>query len=131
MGCAYAPAGVAIKILVKVNIVAKLVIVLQFRILRIYLAFADRILEEYPGKAICKLLGNLIDAEIPPCARGTLDLEVISVIVVELLQRLDDQEVDGEPHGATPVGVTSEQARPGLIRLVVQLERVAVHPIRE
>jgi len=66
MGCAYAPAGVAVKILVKVKVVAKLVIVLQFRILCIYLAFADRILEEYPGKAIHKLLSHLIDGEIPP-----------------------------------------------------------------
>ena len=66
MGCAYATAGVAIKILVKVDVVEKLAIVLQVRILRIYLAFADRILEEYPGKAIHKLLGHLIDGEIPP-----------------------------------------------------------------
>jgi hypothetical protein len=30
---------------------------------------------------------------------GTLDLEVVAVIVVELLQGLDDQVVDREPYG--------------------------------
>ena len=42
-------------------------------------------------------------------AGRALDLEVVAVVVVELLQRLDQQVVDREPDRAAPVGVAAEQ----------------------
>ena len=43
-------------------------------------------------------------------AGRALDLEVVAEIVVELLQRLDQQEVDREPDRAAPVRVAAEEA---------------------
>src|SRR5215470_4961727 len=131
MGCADAPACVAIKIFVEVDVVAKLFVLLKFRVERIYRPRAGRILEKYPGEAVNQFLGDLIKGEILARASGTLDLEVIPVIVMELLQRLDDQEVDWKPDRAAPIGVASKQARPGFRRLIIHLEHVAVHPIGE
>src|SRR5258708_5098942 len=34
--------------------------------------------------------------------------EVLAIIVMELLQRLDDEEVQGEPDGPAPVGIAAE-----------------------
>ena len=45
--------------------------------------------------------------------------EVVAVVVVELLERLDQQVVDREPDRAAPVRVAAEQSRPRLGRLVV------------
>jgi len=78
----HASACVAIKVLVEVDVVAKLLILLQFRIERIYRTLACRILEEYPGEAVHKLLGHLINGEILARARRTLDLELIPVILL-------------------------------------------------
>ena len=57
------------------------------------------------------------------CARAgrALDREVVAVVVVELLERLDEQVVDREPDRSAPVRVAAEEAGPRLGRLVVAL----------
>src|SRR5713226_2925196 len=49
-------------------------------------------------------------------ARG---LEVVAEEVMELLQRLDEEKVNGEPDGTAPVGVPTKEPGGGLGRLVV------------
>src|SRR5439155_16344499 len=78
-----------------------------------------RAAQEDPGEPPRELAGHL--PEIQPCP-GTgraLDLEVVAVEVVELLQRLDEEIVHGEPDGAPPVRVATEEPARGLGRLVV------------
>src|ERR1043166_610604 len=46
------------------------------------------------------------------------DQKVIAIIHMEFFERLDQQEVDREPDGAAPVGITAEQAGVGFSRLI-------------
>ena len=71
-----------------------------------------------------QLVGDLLDRDEAARAGRALDLEVVAVVVMELLQRLDDQEVDREPDRPAPVRVAAEQPDVGLARLVVR--RVSV-----
>src|SRR5215472_10280693 len=112
------PAGVAVEVLVEVDVVAELAVALQLRIQRVDLAFARRVLQKDSCEPVRQLLRDLIDREKPSRAGRTLDLEAVPVIVVKLLKRLDDQEVDRKPHGAAPIGVASEDPRSRLARLV-------------
>src|SRR5216684_101925 len=50
--------------------------------------------------------------------RRELDLEIRPEIVIEFLQRLDQQVVYREPNGAAPVGVAAEHSGRGFPRLV-------------
>ena len=50
--------------------------------------------------------------------RRALDAEVLAEVVMELLQRLDDEEVDREPDRPAPVRVAAEQAAGRLAWLV-------------
>src|SRR5207249_5518680 len=49
-------------------------------------------------------------------------LKIIPIIVIEFLERLDQQEVDGKPDGAAPVGVATED-------LCARLRRFIAHCI--
>src|SRR3954452_10038929 len=108
MRCSNAPPGIAVEILVEVNVIPKLEIALQFRIQRVYLPLACRVLQEDAGEPVTKFLGDLIDCEISARARWTFDFEAIPIIVVELLERLDNQKVDWKPNGSAPIRVTPE-----------------------
>src|SRR5712691_1578121 len=56
-----------------------------------------------------------------------LNLEVVAQIVMKLLKRLDEQVVDREPNGATPVGVAPKQSRRRLAGLIVD---AVLHALR-
>ena len=59
---------------------------------------------------------------IPAGAGGAFDLEIVAVVVMELLQRLDDQVVDREPDRPAPVRVAAEHARIRFARLVATVK---------
>ena len=61
-----------------------------------------------------------------PGTGRTLHLEIIAEIVMELLQRLDHQEIHRKPDRAAPVRVAAEQSGRRLGRLVVDAVLVAV-----
>src|SRR5712691_8140643 len=44
-------------------------------------------------------------------ASGASDLEIVAEEVMVLLQRLDDEEIHGKPHGPAPVGVSPKDSR--------------------
>ena len=69
-----------------------------------------------PRQPLRELVGDLVDRVIAAGAGRALDLEVVAVVVVELLQRLDDQVVDRQPDRPAPVGVAAEQAATSIRR---------------
>ena len=54
-----------------------------------------------------------------PRAGRAFDLEVVAEVVMELLQRFDQQEVHREPDRPAPVGIAAEQSGARIRRLVV------------
>src|SRR2546425_3942748 len=55
-----------------------------------------------------------------------LDLEILAIVVVELLQRLDEQIVHRKPDRPAPVGIAAEQTRGGFGGLVIHAIDMAV-----
>src|SRR5215831_3217592 len=123
-----AAAGVAVEVLVEVDVVAELAVVLHLGIQRVDLAYAGRVLQKDSRETIRQLLRDLIERDTTSRAGRTLDEETVPVIVVELLKRLDEQKVDGKPHRAAPVRVASEESRSRLARLVVDAKIAAIQP---
>ncbi len=66
------------------------------------------VLEEDPYQALGKFRGNLVDGDKCAGTGGKLNLEFVTVVVVEPLQRFDDQEVRGKPYRSAPVRVAAE-----------------------
>src|SRR5215510_11295605 len=62
----------------------------------------------------------------PAGAGWAFDFEIIAQVVMKLLQRLDQQEVDREPDRAAPIRVAAEQPRTRFSRLVIN---AMCHPI--
>ena len=54
-----------------------------------------------------------------PRAGRKFDLELISIEVMEFLQRFQQKEINRKPDRSTPVGISSKQSRAGFRRLVV------------
>ena len=68
-------------------------------------------------------------------AGWALDLEVVTQEIMELLKRFDDQEIDREPDGPSPVRVAAEEPGLRLRRLIIdsvfipiQSQRVRADP---
>src|SRR5262245_13397602 len=80
---------------------------------------AGAIVQEDPGEAPRELGGHLPQVQFPTRARRALDGETLAVEVVELLERLDEQIVHGEPDRAAPIRVAAEETTGGFGRLVV------------
>src|SRR5262249_28348285 len=104
-------------------------VLLQSRVMREYGAIALLVREKDARESRSELIRHLIDRhEIAGTSRA-LDAEVLTEIVMELLQRFDDEEVDGEPDRSAPVRVATEEATVGLRGLVAHREIHVVVPI--
>src|SRR5450631_3177553 len=102
MRCPDAAVGIAMKILVEWNAVLVVRIALQLRLMTQHRPLAARVLQENPRQPQGQLGGNLVDGEVGSGPRGTLHFEVIAIIVMKLLQRFDDQEIQGKPNRSAP-----------------------------
>jgi hypothetical protein len=102
---------VAIEVLIEIDTVAKMRVLLTFGIQSIHLAKALAILQEYPAQSIADLLRNLVDGHKLTGAGWALNLEVVSVVMMKLLERLDNEEIHRKPDWAAPVRVAAEQPR--------------------
>jgi hypothetical protein len=82
--------------------------------------------EKEPREPALQLQTHL--PQVHPAARTgpALDLKFIAEEVVELLKRLDDQEVDREPDGPPPIGVAAKKPCPRLCRLIIDPVFVSV-----
>src|SRR5690349_21486725 len=99
MGRAQSSAGVAVKILEELNIVAKVRVVLKFVALSEHGSTAQRIAQEDSRQAVRQIAGHLIDRAMHARAARAFDEEFVPVVVMELLQRFNDQKVHGKPDG--------------------------------
>jgi hypothetical protein len=123
---AEAGSAVAVEILVEENEVPPVGIVLELRHSAVYGAFTGAIAKEQTGQASRELLGDSLEAEEVTRARGALHLEIISIIMMELLERLDEQIVNGKPDRPPPVRVSAEQSTSRLCGLVPDGEGLPV-----
>src|SRR5262249_44482573 len=92
-----ASAGVTVEVLVEVQVVAELGVRLELWIERVHLPLAGGVLQEDSDEPVRELLGHLIDREKAARAGRAFDAKAVAVVVVELLQRLDDQQIDRKP----------------------------------
>ena len=127
MARADAGAGIAVKIFVEEDEVAPVRIGLELLLSPVHGSPAVRVAEEDAREASRDLGGDVPERQLLAGAGRILRLEPMAVEVIELLQRLDQQEVHGEPDGATPVRIAAEQSRRGFARLVVDAVLVALH----
>src|SRR5690348_1035964 len=63
--------------------------------------------------------GHFPQSHVNARAGGTLHFEIVSQVVMEFLERFDQEIVDREPDGPAPIRVATEKSGAGLRRLVV------------
>jgi hypothetical protein len=80
---------------------------------------SGRVAHEQPAEPAFELPRDLVERHVMAGSRRAFDGEVVAQVVVELLQRFDDQEVDRKPDRPSPVRVAAEHGRPRLAGLVV------------
>ena len=116
-------AGVAVEVLVKRDEVVPGRVLGRKAVAGEHGAAAVGALAEDRDEPVGELVGDLGQGELVTVAGGELDGEAVAQEAVVDAERLDEQEVDGEPHRAAPVGVAAEQTGARLARLVVQGRR--------
>src|SRR5438874_646056 len=84
------------------------------------------ILQEGSHQSMADLVRDLVDGQKPAGTSWALDLEVVTVIVMELLQRFHEQEIDREPDRPAPVRVAAEQTRVRFGGLVLNRHALAI-----
>src|ERR1700752_497665 len=122
-------AVVAMEVFVEEDMVAKVWIGLQPRMITVTGASACPVQEKNAIEPQRKLIGDLVERQEGSRARGAFDFEVITVVVMKLLQRLDDEKVDRKPYGAAPVGIATEYRGVRFPRLVAYAEVHAVNVV--
>src|SRR5436190_10568293 len=118
MRCAESGAVVAVEVLVKCDQIAPVRVALH-PLHPTEHRTSPVLAHEQPDQTPRKLGRHLSEPQLPPRARRVLHEEDLTVVPVELLQRLDDEVVEGEPHRTAPVRVAAEQPAPRLRRRVV------------
>src|SRR5271170_3808705 len=111
-----AAANVTVKILVEGNAVLIIRIGLQRRLMTQYGALAVGVLQENARQAARQFRGHLIDVEEPPRSRRAFHGEVLAVVMMKLLQRFDDEEIERKPNRPAPIGIAAELPRFGFAR---------------
>src|SRR6516225_1972534 len=106
---AKAGACVPVKIFVKWNEVVPIRIPLKQVDRAKHRPTAIRVVEEDSGEPSRDLPGDFPERHHPAGSSRAFDPIAIAEIMVELLQRFDDQEIDGEPDRTAPVGVAAEE----------------------
>src|SRR5262249_7074274 len=110
MACAHFSAGVALKVFVEQDQVAPVRVFLKLCGSSKNRPVTIAATKEGPGKAPGKLGGYFPQRHHISGAGRALDFEIVAQVMVKLLKRFDDQVVDREPDGASPVGIAAEQA---------------------
>ena len=70
---------------------------------------ARPVTQEDAGEPLRQLAGHLAERREPSRAARAFDFEPVPVEVIEFLERLHEQVVDGKPHGAAPVRIAAEE----------------------
>lgn len=102
---------VTMEVLVKEHVIPEMGITIESRVSAICSSSSIHILSKYVDDAMLDFFCNLVEWHIVTTPSGTLDLEVVPIVLVEALKRLDQEEVGRQPDGSTPIGVTAKHAR--------------------
>src|SRR5215469_8183947 len=86
-----APPAIAVEVFVEENVVAEVRVLEGALVHAVHRPLTLLVGEEQPREAPGQLIGNLVERRESPRARRALDAEVIAVVVMKLLQRLDDE----------------------------------------
>src|SRR5579859_6493488 len=117
---------VAVKVLIEQHMVAPVRIALeQFHVAE-YRSAAVGVPKEKPSQSGGEVVGNATERAQPSRASRRFDQELVTVILVEFAQRLDQQEIDREPDRAAPVGIATEERGAGLARFVTDFVDLAL-----
>src|SRR5262245_13395862 len=116
---AEADARVTVKIFVEQDVVAEIGVALQLVVVAVHRAAAGWIAQKETRQASGDFFRYFVDGDKAARARRAFDFEVVAVVVVKLLQRFDDQVIDGEPNRSAPVGIPAEGTRARFGGLVV------------
>ena len=108
MGSSDAPAVVAVEIFVERNALPIVGIRLQLRVLAQDRTIPLAVLEENARQPLGQFGGYFFDGNKMPRSGRAFDFEIIAVIVMKLLQRLDDEKIERKPNGAAPIGIAAE-----------------------
>src|SRR5207253_5671551 len=111
-------ARIAVKIFVEEQVIPEMRVGLHTRVVTESRSAAIAIREEYLRQARRDFIRRIVQSDKLPGTGRTLDLEVIAIIVMELLQRLDDEEIHGKPDRSPPVRVAAKQPTVRFRRLV-------------
>lgn len=118
VGCTQSLAGLGVEVFVKKEMV------IPERIASMWVMGSDKEARTIrPGheefdKAFAEIDGDFAKGHLFSRTCGILDGEIIPVEVVVALQRLDEDEVGGEPDGPAPVGITAKHFGAGFARSV-------------
>ena len=118
-----AVAVITVEILVEPEVVAEVRVILQLLIVAEAGAAAGfGVAQKELGEALGEGVGYFEERVQQARIGGVFHFEIVAVVVVEALQRLDEQEVGRHPDGPTPIGIAAKQRRLGFGRLVVHGE---------
>src|SRR5579863_8967975 len=106
------------KVLVEQNVIAEVRVVGELRMVFEHWPTAICLLQEKARQTTAQFRGHLVKGEEFSGPSRTFDLELISVVIVKTLQGLDDEIVNWQPDGPTPVRVAAEQCTARLSRPV-------------
>ena len=124
-------ARVPMEVLVEENQVLKVRVLVHLHVPSVRRAVPVAVLGEDPDDPGLDLLGDVGEMHVVSAVRGALDLETVSVVLVETLERFDEEEVGREPDRASPVGVAAEHPGEGVPGPVADSELFVVHRHRE
>src|SRR5690606_17146705 len=113
---ATAAAVVAVEVLVEEHVVAPVRIVGPAAVVAVAGTASAAVGEEERAETALQLACDDVERDAVTRAGRQLDGEALAVEVVVALERLDDEEVQREPHGAAPVRVAAEHPRVRLAR---------------
>src|SRR5580704_3902726 len=116
---AHAGTGVAVKVLVKEKQVSPMRVgleLLQFAEYRPVTFFVTKEDVCHPARQLTRDIPQRLHVSRPS---RELNFEIVTEIVVEFLQGLDQQKIHRKPDGATPVRIASEESGQRFARLIV------------
>jgi len=118
--------------LVEEHVIPEMGITIELRVPTIRSSASIHIPPKDVDNAMLDLFCNLAQWHSVATPSGALDLEVVPIVLVEALKRLDQQEVGRQPDGSTPIRVAAKHPRvrvTGPVRDFIVLS-VDVHRVR-
>lgn len=117
--------------LVEMNVILEVGVSVKLGITTVHRSSTMFVSGEDMDKTMLNFFCRAGEGHVVPAPCGTLDSEAIAVILMESLERLDEQKVDGEPDGTSPIGVTTKHAGAGVTWPVADTKFIAVDVHRE